>query len=24
MAFSNINPVKYSNNIKLYIEFGAI
>jgi hypothetical protein len=21
MAFSNTNPVKYSNNIKLYIEF---
>ena len=24
MAFSNTDPVKYSNNIKLYIEFGAV
>ena len=24
MAFSNINSVKYNNNIKLYIKFGTI
>ena len=24
MVFSNTDPVKHSNNIKLYIEFGAI
>ena len=24
MAFGNMDPVKYNNNIKLYIEFGAI
>ena len=24
MAFSNIDPVKYSNNIKFYIKFGAV
>ena len=24
MAFNNMDPVKYSNNIKLYIEFGAV
>ena len=24
ITFSNIDPVKHSNNIKLYIEFGAI
>ena len=24
MTFSNIDPVKRGNNIKLYIEFGAI
>ena len=24
MAFSNTDPIKYNNNIKLYIEFGAI
>jgi hypothetical protein len=24
MAFSNINPIKYSDNIKLYIEFSTI
>ena len=24
MAFGNTDPVKYSNNIKLYIEFGAV
>ena len=24
MAFSNTNPIKHSNNIKLYIKFGAV
>ena len=24
MAFNNIDPIKYSNNIKLYIEFSTI
>ena len=24
MVFSNTDPIKYSNNIKLYIKFGAV